>query len=1185
MPDVKWTEAQKDAINSRNGSVLVSAAAGSGKTAVLVQRIIDSVTDSENPVSIDRMLIVTFTRAASAEMRSRIENALNNLLLKDPYNKHLLRQKQLLYNAKISTIDGFCTEFVRQYFYKLGIQSDFRIADDGELNILRSKALDNALEKFYSSNNSDFKKLVNSTCTYRNDDNLRKHIVNTYSFLTSIPFMDNWMDNMLSLYSGIPFEDTPYFSYVINFVNDSLNYCRSLIKTSLSYLDKDEFLNEKQIDKVCETLKNDSINFDVISDALNSHDWDNLRKAVLDCSFKRFPSFKGASDDNYLQIIKNLRDNYKKEVKKLESIFSKDIESINSVTKELYPVVKVFFECIKQFRKDFMELKTDKNILDFADIETLMVNLLCEFKDGKIIYTDISEEISSMFDAVMVDEFQDINEVQDLLFKAVTRDKNNLFVVGDVKQSIYGFRQAKPEIFINYKSAYNRYNPDDENYPARIILDKNFRSRLGVTEACNFIFSTLMSEDVGGLEYDDEEKLVCGASYPETDSNAMELMLIDSSDIDEENNETALTLEAQKVSEKIYKLIFEEKLQVKDGDSIRNITYGDIAVLIRSPRGETRRAVTFVNVLNQNSIPTISQEKNNFFDMPEIKLLLNFLSIIDNPVQDIPLLSVLMSPMFSFTSDDVAKLRISDRKSPLYIALKNSRDDKCVKFTSLLDKLRTLSVTTTVDRLIGIIMNLTGFDCIAMADDRFNENNIYLLQSYARSYAENGYKTLTAFMNYINRIKEKETVLNAVNDINDNSRNAVKVMSIHASKGLEFPVCFISCTSMEFNIKDTSADLVLNADNGIGFKIKKDIVKYDTPQRKILSLVQKDRMISEEMRILYVALTRAKEKLIITSVNKDPKKYIENLESKTASYPISSYVVKNMNSYSDWIFSCALANPGCDIRINNEPDYTYYKNSYKPWKFDIIKNNDSEVIEIEKKEDDNIDLLPSKIDKQFLDTFINRVKFDYNDAPLSKLPQKISASEFSHKDNRIFNKVLRKPLFLSEKDTSAAEKGTAFHNFMERCDILRARENCKLEAERLCENGFLNELQVKLINYDDLDKFLSSELISRVINSDSYQREYQFTVKINAVDYNPELKEEFSAQKIIMQGAVDLVFIENGEAVIVDYKTDRVKDEKDLAELYHKQVELYKTAIEETTDYKVKEVIIYSIHLNREVKI
>ncbi|MCH5304345.1 MAG: UvrD-helicase domain-containing protein, partial [Ruminococcus sp.] len=900
--------------------------------------------------------------------------------------------------------------------------------------------------------------------------------------------------------------------------------------------------------------------------------------------FKRFPTIKGSDEDVYKELIKTTRENYKGEVKKLNSLFYQDVDTIESNTKELYPLIKVFFDTVLKFREEFTVLKNEKNILDFSDVEGLMVNLLCENRDGEIRYTDISEEISDMFDAIMVDEFQDVNDVQDLIFKAVSRDKNNIFVVGDVKQSIYGFRQAKPDIFIGYKDLYNTYDKNLNNYPAKIILDRNFRSRLEITEACNFIFSTLMSKDVGGLEYNDEEKLVCGATYSESSGSNVEFMLINSSNINEEKNETELILEASKVAEKIYKIIFEEKMQIKDGDNTRTVKYGDIAILLRSPKGNTRRAVTFVNTLNQYAIPTVSQEKNNFFDAPEIKVMLNVLRVIDNPVQDIPLLSVLMSPMFSFTADDIASLRADNRRSPIYLAVKNSSDKKCKDFIAFLDKMRTLSVVTTVDRLIGIILDLTGFDCVAMSSVKFNEKNLYLLEDYARSYAENGYKTLTAFINYIDRVKERGMFLQSVGDVADSSINAVKVMSIHSSKGLEFPVCFICGTSTEFNLRDASYDLVINSESGIGIRVKKDILKFDTVERKALSLMQEAAMISEEMRVLYVALTRAKERLIITATNKEPEKYLQTLESKIPTYPISPFVVKSFKSYSDWLFACVLANPSCDIRTNIEPDYTNYIEGSKPWNVEIINEKIASNIQRESlgKAKTYEKLEP---DTDFLNKFIDRINFKYKNHPLSTLPQKVSASELSHKDNRIFNKVLRKPSFMTETKADGTEKGTAFHNFMERCNLLKAKENCKFEAEKLKENGYLTSRQIELLDYEKLENFLNSELIERVLNSEKFYREYQFTVRINAEEYNSELSADFKEEKIVMQGAVDLVFVENGGIVIVDYKTDRVKEIDDLGRMYQKQVDLYKSALEETTALPVKEVIIYSLHLNKSLKI
>lgn len=1184
MADMSWTDAQKNAIEARNGSVLVSAAAGSGKTAVLVQRIIDSITDSENPVSIDRMLIVTFTRAASAEMRSRIEAALNKLLEKDPGNTYLLNQRRLLYSAKISTIDGFCTEFIRSYFYKLNIQSDFRIADEGELSILKKKALDNALESFYDENSLGFKRLLNSVCTYRNDENLRKHILSTYGFLTSVPFMDSWMDKMLLFYD-MPFEKTPYFTYLLKYADDCISYCRQLISSCFSFLDKDEYLKPEQLEKLRTTLNSDSLLFETLEGAVKTLNWDEIKEAVEGVSFTKFPIIRGSGDDSCKENIKNLRDIYKDEIKKLSGIFDKNISDIEKNTEYNYPVIKTFFDCIRKFRDEFSALKSEKNILDFSDVEELMVELLCENNGGEITYSDISAEISSMFDMIMVDEFQDINEVQDLIFRAVSRDRNNLFVVGDVKQSIYGFRQAKPEIFIGYKDAYNDYSEAEDNYPAKIILDRNFRSRLGITQACNFIFSTLMSKEIGGLSYTSGEELVYGADYPESDSLNTELMLVDTSNVDEENNETELSVEACAVAEKIIKLINEEKLQVKvkenGEEKLREITYGDIAILLRSPKGDTRRALTFLNTLSRYAVPTVSEEKDSFFDSPEIKLMLNLLRIIDNPIQDIPLVSVMLSPMFSFTPDDLAKLRIGDRKSPLYIALKNSTDEKCVRFVEFIDRMRTVSVTATVDRLIGILLSLTSFDCIAMAGEKFNADNLYLLQDYARSYAANGYKTLTAFINYIDRMKERGTFINSAGSPEDGSINAVRVMSIHSSKGLEFPVVFLSSTSTSFNLRDASSDVVLNADFGIGMRIKKDILKYETTERKALSLMQKDSMISEEMRVLYVALTRARERLIVTASSKAPEKYLLKLESKIASYPLPPYVVKSMSSYSDWIFTCALANPSCDIRTNIKPDYTNYKETDKPWSVEII--SDAQPLETPHAPVKR-SAAPAEcpqVDEEFLERFKDRIGFEYEDKKLLSLPQKVSASELSHMDNRIFNKLLRKPAFVTDKKSSGAEKGTAFHNFMERCNIENAVKDCKAEAKRLEENGFLTGRQLELLDYDKLERFLSSGLIRRVLNSDSYEREYQFTVKIPASSYAPE----FDNEEIIMQGAIDLVFFEKGEAVIVDYKTDRVGDASSLSLLYRKQVELYKYAIKETLGLDVKECIIYSIHLGEEISV
>ena len=1189
LSNIKLTPAQQDAVIARGGNVLVSAAAGSGKTAVLVQRIIEALTDEDKPVSIDRMLIVTFTRAATQEMRARIEQAINGLLKGDPYNSYLIRQKHLLYSARISTIDSFCTEFVRRYFYKLDIQRDFSIPDAGEENILINKALDNTLEFFYKQNDSEFLRLVSAVCSPGNDENLRKYILRIYSFLTAFPFPDSRMDEMLSLYEGGEkgFEATLYFEYIMKRARECLLYCMELNSSCYKYLEQDTVLEADKKEKIRAVLTDDFTTLNSINAEIMSGNWDGLYERLNAYKQKRFPVIRGVNDDRYKKLIKNTRNACKDEINGLKSIFISDIESINSETERIYPIIKALFNCVRSFICEFDALKTDKNLLTYSDIEQLTVRLLCDNKDGEISFSDIAREISEEFDLIMVDEFQDINDTQDLIFRAVSNGRDNLFVVGDVKQSIYGFRQAKPDIFIKYKNSYKPFDRDNPAYPARIILDKNFRSRKGVIEACNFVFSTLMSKEAGGIDYSDEEKLVCGAAYPESSPPNMELMLMDAGDINREEEEKKEAFEAERIADKIYKLMFEEKLRVSDGDTSRSLSFGDIAILLRSAKGGTRRAVTFANVLRQNGIPVISTEKNNFFEENEIKIMLNMLRIIDNPVQDIPLLSVMMSPLFGFTADDMARIRTDNRRMPVYNAVKlcAARDEKCRDFINFISKTRSLAATTSVDRLIGAVLRMTGFDSIVTAVGRAPSKNLYLLQEYARKYAGSGYRTLSSFINLIDKMSSGGTVISSADEPGTDNLNAVRIMSIHASKGLEFPVCFLCSSSTKFNLQDTSSDLLISNLGGVGIRYLDSIIKYDTIQRKAVSMMMADSQLCEEMRVLYVALTRARERLIISSVQQNPKSYLSGLESRITSYPLSPCIVKRSRSFSDWLFTAALIHPSCaELRSNIEPDFTNYDDNYRPWLVSIIKSAGESEPEIF-SEPEYEPPAPPELNPEFVHKLRRRLSFVYKNKPLTTLPRKVSASGLSHKDNSVFDKLLKKPDFLTDKKPSGARRGTAFHSFMEHCDLARAGLNPKAEAQRLKNEGFLPDEDYELLDFNSINKFLNGALITRVINSGEYFREYTFTVRINASDYDPDIPEDFKDNKIIMQGAVDLAFVEDGEIVIADYKTDRVKEAGKLAQMYKKQLGLYKSALEETMNLKVKEMIIYSLYLNEEIEI
>lgn len=1189
MSDVKWTENQQNAINARKGSVLVSAAAGSGKTAVLVQRVIDIITDKENPISVDRMLIVTFTRAASKEMRERIDDALNKLLEKDPYNNYLLRQKQLLYSAKISTIDGFCTELVRQYFYKLDIANDFKIANEKELELIKNKALDNTIEHFYNENSEDFKSLIGCLCDYKNDFKLRDSILKIHRFLVTIPFMDKWLDDALKAYDTekTPVATSLYIKTILDYAKESLDFIWSVFNSIYASLEIETSIPADKMLKITDMIESDKLILEKATEAVKANDWDKLLSSI-NVSFSKFPVFRGLADDPMKVAVKAVRDSYLEEFKKLKPLISCNLSEIEKTNIKLYPAIDALFKCVKFFDKEFTDLKRDKNILDFSDIENNMIKLTCKYTENGIEYTDVAEELSQLFDCIMVDEFQDINEVQNLIFKSISKNESNLFMVGDVKQSIYGFRQAKPEIFIDYKNRYNLYSKNEEKYPAKIILDKNFRSRDGILDACNFVFKNIMSPDVGGIVYNDEEKLFCGASYPEINSPQMEVDIIDSGDLNIEEDETKVQLEAKHVAKKIYQMINVDKVKISQKGVERKATYGDIAILFRSDKGFSKRGITFVNELISRGIPAVSSEKNSFFKLNEIKIMLNLLRIIDNPLQDIPVMSVLMSPIYGFNADDITQVRLNKRHMCLYNAVMDSCDtmEKSARFINEIARFRKLSVTTTVDKLIGIILQVTNYNSVVMALNGDNCDNLKLLQKYARDFGKEGYKSLSAFINFIDRLQERGVDLDAIGSSNESDINAVQVMSAHSSKGLEFPICFICCANTKFNLEDARKDVVLDCDTGLGIRYKEDFIKYDTIQRKSVILQMKNSFISEEMRILYVAMTRAKEHLIVTMSHKEPLKLIENAANKITDNKITPYAVKNSNSFADWIVACGLLHPSCtEWRKSIEKSIVPQEGAGADWSFNIYNNDDiADFVPVSQIESQDISIERDLPDYDFLDKFIKRVNFSYPLEALQTIPQKVSASGISN-NNQVFDKVLKTPNFAKDTVPKGTDIGTAFHCFMEHCDIKNARENVTLESQRLVESGFLTPQQKDMLDVLKITEFLNSSLIDRIINAEEFYREYQFTVNINLSEYDENIDNSLKEQKIVMQGAVDLAFAENDGLVIVDYKTDRVKDVSVLSTLYSKQLLLYKNAMEQCTGLKVKEMYIYSVNLNKLIKV
>lgn len=1184
MPE--WTNEQRQAIYATGGSVLVSAAAGSGKTAVLVERVIKLITRSENPVDADRLLIVTFTRDAAAEMKQRISDALTKLLSNDPYNPQLLRQRQLLYNASISTIDSFCANIIREYFHTLEISPDFRAAEQTELELLMTEAMDKAIEGFYAKNTAEFQALLDAFSGKEGDKNLRETVLKICSFLDTQPFPEEWLDNMLMEYKTPDVLNSVWGKIILDFAHSAINHGITLAESSISALAREQ--DEKLSEKLRPVIEDDLTYFTAVQNDLLAENWDKAVERVNSYTLKRLSTPRGYKDNPAKLAVAANREEFKATNEKLKRVFCRTGEEAKREIDGLYFIVRELFALTQSFINEYNILKSNKNILTFADTELLTVRLLARSNGcGGYIKTAQAHEISKRFDAVIVDEFQDVNDVQNLIFNCVSTGENNLFVVGDVKQSIYGFRQAKPNIFIDRRKSYNRYDEAEQNYPATIILDKNFRSRTEVCDAVNFVFSRLMKQDCAGMEYTVDERLNAGAAYPEGANCETEISLIEKSAF--EDMETP-QLEASYIAGKIKQMMGEGFTVSKNGES-RRATFGDFAVIMRSPKSV---APEYVETLIQNGVPAYSEESQSAFESTEVKLMLNLMRVIDNPVQDIPLLSVMCSPLYGFTPDELAQIKADSRKTPLYHSLVKyaEKNEKAARFLSGLEKLRSYSCTCAVDELIGRLYETTSIAAVTAAlrgGDRAL-SNLNLLRWYAQSYKSGGYKTLTDFIGFIDRLIDNKTSLPSDSTVDAQALNGVRVLSVHKSKGLEYPVCFLAGTAKKFNKTDLRSDVLIDSRAGLGIKRKAGVCRYDTLPRLAVEIEIERNEIAEELRVLYVALTRAREKLIVVGSMAKTDSFIEKTTAKLAMGKIiEPYTVSNSGTIFEWIALCALANPSSRRQMNPYAEQIILKENYPEWKFNLIKTEADLLLIEEPKASPGTDAGENTVsytETDYAEILKKNLSFKYKNAEILSLPQKVSASQAAHsQSSEYFDRVIAKPGFMSKETAAAVERGTAHHLFLQHCDFEAARSDIGQEISRLEGSGRLSRVQCASIDKTQLSKLLKSGLFDRVLKAEKVYREERFAAKIPpsmVYDGYGGVQTDF---RIIMQGAVDLAFVEDGELVIVDYKTDRVRDIEKLRTLYEKQLLLYSEAMSQTLEIKVKQLIICSIHLNSWIEV
>ena len=1227
---MKWTKEQEQAIYEKNTNILVAAAAGSGKTAVLVERIINKIIN-EN-IDIDKLLVVTFTNAAASEMRERVLNAIYEKLENDSENQNLQRQITLLNKASICTIDSFCLDVVRNHFYELdNVSPNFRIGDTTEIELLKQEIIEEIFEKKYEEEDKDFNTLINTYTSYRDDTPLKEIILKIYNYIQSNPFPEKWLNEKIEMFNlegkkeeYSDFSNTVWGEELLKEVEEEL------IDDITALQDIEESLSfDPELNKFWQTIRSD---IDMLQTLKNNLDnWDRAYEISKNINFVTWPRKK--IESSIKEEAKIIRDDVKKKLNKvINKILICDSDEAKQDIQDMYNVLDKLKYVILEFQEEFSKRKRERNIVDFNDIEHFALKILLkETEEGKIEPTDVAKKYKEKYIEMAIDEYQDSNLVQEYILNAVSKG-DNIFMVGDVKQSIYKFRQAMPELFLDKYKNYKKIEDKKQEDNLKIKLFKNFRSRENVLKFTNLIFQDIMSNLLGDIEYNQEEYLNLGAQYPEEKQNLnTEINIIDLKENEEEQSNVStedlnenveneeqqeriedIELEARFVANKIREIV-QNKYQIWDAkkDTYRDIKYKDIVVLLRST---SNIAPIFEQEIIRLDMPVFSDSSQEYLDSIEIQTIMSLLKIIDNPMQDIPLVTVLRSNIGKFTDDELVEIRLSDKYENYYTCMKKAKldvnpklKDKIQRFFESIEEWRKEQEYLSLDELIWKIYIDTGYYNYVglMPNGVLRQANLKMLFQRAKQYESSNFKGLYNFINFIEKLRLSSGDLGAAKLIGEND-DVIRIMSIHKSKGLEFPVVFLSSTGKQFNLMDLNQNILLHQEMGIGVKYinYERQVQYDTLTKTAMRNKILVETLSEEMRILYVALTRAKEKLFITGLSKDYEKEAENIEKQICRYPkyldkINPILVKKYKRYLDWIM---LVYNYEKETAKNFIDFNIYKKKELLNSFENIKKEEIDAKEFLEKQD---------IDNDKIKKIEEILNWSYDYELSTTIPTKTSVTKIKQMQNeeniettldnylidvekdeenkeKIQENNLPKPQFLRKEDDdkiTSAQKGTLVHLCLQK---LNEKQEYTLQEIK----DLINELELKQIitnkearsisTYKIL-AFTKSTIWKELRKAKTVEKEKPFYINIPAKEiYNQEIEED-----ILVQGIIDLYYInENDELVLVDYKTDYVEKgkEEELLNKYRKQLDLYKRALESALNRKVDKVYIYSVYLEKEIE-
>ena len=1214
MAEVKWTNEQLQAIQEKNSNILVAAAAGSGKTAVLVERIIHKIIDEK--MDIDKILVVTFTNAAASEMRERILEAIYKKLEENPESVHLQRQIILLNKASICTIHSFCLDVIHNHFYEIDLPSNFKIADTAEIDLLKQEVLDDLFEQKYTENDKDFIELLENYTNYRGDEALQELVLKIYKFIQSSPFPLKWLQEKLEL---LKIEDkdisqTIWGKLIIQAVEDDIQESIMQLETVKSkmalYPEMTKFYQ-----KICEDLI-------IIKDLQNYNSWDELYIKLLNFNFSNWPVDKKVTND-LKEDSKEIRNKVKKHIKeKTAKLLSCSQEQAVKDLRIITPILEKLANLVTEFTKNFAEKKKEKNCIDFNDIEHFALKILLDENNNP---TEVAKKYKEKFEEIAIDEYQDSNLVQEAILTSISKG-NNIFMVGDVKQSIYKFRQARPELFLQKYDEYKNKEEKAQEDNLKIQLFRNFRSRQNILNITNLVFESIMSKELGDINYNENEYLNYGANYPEPEEikNYAGIAELDIIDLKEDESITAFegeedeeeqerveddVLEAKFVANKIQELLNSNYMVFDKKQGYRKIRPKDIVILLRAT---SNLSPIYEKELSDLELPVFSDTSGTYLDTVEIQTILSVLKIIDNPLQDIPLVVVLRSSICNFTDNDLITIRLTDRNCNFYEALIKTRlicdgdlKNKIESFLEKLEKWKSISQYMPLDEFIWQIYLDTGYYQYVglLPNGAMRQANLKTLFEKAKQYEKASFKGLFNFIQFIDKLKKQNGDLASAKLIGENE-DVIRIMSIHKSKGLEFPVVFLCNSHKKFNMQDLNDNILLHQDIGFGPTIMDTTrkIKYSSIAKDAIKLKMKQETLSEEQRILYVALTRAKEKLYITGRSKDFTKYVQDKNKVLEMYEsekikLDAKLMKKANSYLDWIMYVYLFNQGRTITLKGESYklsdiITLNVSNKKDLLKALAKEEVVEQIDLKEKIEQILKNKSEEENKKSEQALKELLEWKYDYIVDTTLPTKSSVTKIKQgkikleemlkgiESEEVEYKKSYTPKFMQEdKKISNAEKGTLVHLCIQRLDEKKDYELKDIQNMilNLVEKEIITQNEADAIDVNLIYQYTKSQLFEELRQAKEVHKEQPFYINIPAKDVVSEA--ENSKKNILVQGIIDLYYIDkNDNLILIDFKTDYISNEPNAKEKildkYKVQLEIYKTALEQALDRKVNKTAI-----------